>query len=67
MDDLLPTGPVLRRALAKLDVGQILRALDDPAALQDRLRDAVKDAALAEAEDRLVGKLPGALRRILGL
>jgi hypothetical protein len=67
VDELLPTGPVLRRALRRVDVEALLRDLDDPVALQSRLRDAIRDAALAEARARLVQRIPGPIRRLFGL
>lgn len=67
VDDLLPTGPVLHRALKQIDVDAILRDLDDPDGLEAKLRDDIKDAALAEAKARLIEKIPGPIRSILGL
>lgn len=67
VDGLLPTGAVLRRALAPLDVATLLKDLEDPDALEAQLTKAVKDAALAEAKARLIQKIPGPVRRILGL
>lgn len=67
VDGLLPTGPVLRRALAQLDLERVLGELGDPNALEARLRAAIRDAALAEARARLIAQLPGPLRGLLGL
>ncbi|MCW2998638.1 MAG: hypothetical protein JWN65_2187 [Solirubrobacterales bacterium] len=67
VDDLLPTGPVLRRALRQVDLESILRDLDQPDALQSRLRAAIKAAALAEARARLIEKIPGPIRSLFSL
>ncbi|PTL59743.1 MULTISPECIES: hypothetical protein [Solirubrobacterales] len=67
VDDLLPTGAVLRRALDDLDVLAVIREIDEPDALERRLRDGIERAARAEARERLIGKLPGPLRSLLGL
>ncbi|WP_354697694.1 hypothetical protein DSM112329_03331 [Paraconexibacter sp. AEG42_29] len=67
VDGLLPTGAVLRRALAQLDVTALLRDLEDPDALEARLTEAIKAAALAEAKERLIEKIPGPIRGFLGL
>jgi hypothetical protein len=65
VDDLVPTGPVVERALARVDVLAVLRDLDDPDALEGALTDAVRDAALVEARTRLLAKIPGPLRGLL--
>lgn len=67
VDDLLPTADVLRRALRDLDVLAILREIDEPDALERRLRAGIEDAAKAEAEARLIARIPGPLRDLLGL
>lgn len=67
VNGLLPTGPVLRRALRGIDMVQVLRHLNDPAALQNTLRDRIKAAAVAEARQRLLDRIPGPLRRLFGL
>lgn len=67
VDDLLPTGAVLRRALRDLDVLAVIREIDTPDALERRLRDGIEDAARAEARARLIDRIPGPLRSLLGL
>lgn len=67
IDDLLPTGAVLRRALDDLDVLAVVREIDEPDALERRLRDGIESAARAEAKERLIDRLPGPLRSLLGL
>lgn len=67
VDDLLPTGAVLRRALRDLDVLAVVRDIDEPDAIERRLRTDIEDAAKAEARARLIGKLPGPLRDLLRL
>jgi hypothetical protein len=44
---------VLRRAVDELDVGRLLRELDDPDRLEAAIRDAVLRAARQEIVDRL--------------
>ena len=65
VDDLVPTGPVLERALARVDVVAVLRDLDDPDALEAALTEAIRVAALAEARERLIAKIPGPLRGLV--
>jgi hypothetical protein len=56
VDNLLPTGPVLKRAVEQLDVGRLLQDLDDP----DQLDAAVRDALLRAARDEILARLrPG--------
>lgn len=67
VDELLPTEGVLERALAGIDVQRLLNDLDDPGAIQTRLEQDIKDAALAEAKERLLDRLPRPLRDLLGV
>lgn len=53
VDRLLPTAPLLRRSIDKLDVRQLIRELDDPHKLDAAIRSAVTQAARDEALDRL--------------
>ena len=62
VDDVLPTAPVLRRAVDRLDVAALLDDLDDPDALQAALRRAIVGAARAQ----IVSGLPEPLRGLLG-
>jgi hypothetical protein len=55
VDSALPTGPLLRRAVDELDVGRLLRELDDP----DRLESAVESAMMRAARDELLDRLRG--------
>jgi hypothetical protein len=64
---LLPTGQVLRDALGRLDGVEQLSGRDHvPDAHQRRLQDAIKAAAVAQARVRLLDKIPGPLRSLLG-
>lgn len=67
VNGLLPTGQVLRNALDRLDVEQVLSEINNPDALQRRLQDAIKAAAVAQARARLLDQIPGPLRAMLGL
>lgn len=67
VDGLLPTGPVLRRALRQVDLEQLLAEIDEPSALESRLRDAIRQAALDEARARLIARIPGPIRGLLSL
>lgn len=67
VDALLPTGPVLRRALRQVDLERLLSDLDQPDALESRLREAIRAAALAEARARLIERIPGPIRRLFSL
>jgi hypothetical protein len=53
VDDVLPTGPLLRRAVDELDVDQLVRELDDPDRLESAIRSAILQAALDQILDRL--------------
>jgi hypothetical protein len=53
VDSALPTGPLLRRAIDKLDVNRLLGQLDDPDKLEPAIRSAILDAAKDEVLDRL--------------
>lgn len=56
VDGILPTGPLLLRAVDELDVERLLRELDDP----DRLESAVQAAILRAARDEILDRLtPG--------
>lgn len=57
IDDLLPTGPVLRRAVTNVDLARVLDGIDEAATLEDALSPAIRDAALAEARERIVERL----------
>jgi hypothetical protein len=53
VDNLLPTGPLLRRTVDDLDVNRLLHELRDPEQLGAALQSAVLQAALREILDRL--------------
>jgi hypothetical protein len=53
VDSTLPTGPVLRRAVADLDVDRLVRELDDP----HQLEAAVRAAILRAARDQILDSL----------
>lgn len=57
IDDLLPTGPVLRRAVTTVDLARVLDGIGDASSLEDALAPAIRDAALAEARERIVERL----------
>lgn len=59
VNDLAPTGAVLRRSLAKLDVDTLLAGLNDPGRLEPALRDAVVQGAREEIKSRVAGDLGG--------
>jgi hypothetical protein len=65
VDDLLPTGDVLRRSLDRLDVDSVLDDLDDQGSLESTLRDALVQGALDEAKGRIREALPAPLRGLL--
>lgn len=67
VDDLLPTGAVLRRALGQVDLLAVIAEIDEPDALERRLRADIEDAAKAEARDRLIARIPRPVRRITGI
>ena len=62
VNDLAPTGAVLRRSLAKLDVDTLLAGLNDPGRLEPALRDAVVQGAREEIKRRVTGDLGGGLK-----
>jgi hypothetical protein len=53
VDNLLPTGPLLRRTVEDLDVNRLLHELRDPNQLGSALQSAVLQAALREILDRV--------------
>jgi hypothetical protein len=53
VDNLLPTGPLLRRTVDELDINRLLRELGDPRRLDSALRSAILQAALHQILDRL--------------
>lgn len=53
VDNLLPTGPLLRRTVDELDVNRLLHELRDPNQLGSALQSAILQAALREILDRL--------------
>ena len=53
VDNALPTGPLLRRAVGELDVDRLVRDLDEP----DRLEPAVRSAILNAARDQILDRL----------
>jgi len=59
VNDLVPTGAVLRRSLAKIDVDALLAGLNDPGRLEPALRDAVVQGAREEIKSRVAGDLGG--------
>jgi len=62
VNDLAPTGAVLRRSLAKLDVDTLLAGLNDPGRLEPALRDAVVQGAREEIKSRVTRDLGGGLK-----
>lgn len=59
IDSLLPTEGVLHHAVSNIDAQRVIESLDDPDSLEPHLRKAIQDAAIAEAREQLVRKLPG--------
>ncbi len=53
VDDLLPTGPLLRRTVNELDVDRLVRELHDPSQLDSAIRTAILQAAVHQILDRL--------------
>jgi hypothetical protein len=53
VDRTLPTGPLLRRTVDRLDIGRLLRELDNP----DQLSAAVRAAILRSARDEILARL----------
>jgi hypothetical protein len=53
VDNLLPTGPLLRRTVDELDINRLLHQLNDPRQLDSALQSAILQAALRQILDRL--------------
>jgi hypothetical protein len=53
VDSALPMGPLLQRAVGELDVGRLLRELDDPRQLDSAVRAAILQAARDQILDAL--------------
>lgn len=59
IDELLPTGPVLERAVTSVDLARVLDGIDDAGTLEAALSPAIRDAAIAEARERIVERARG--------
>lgn len=53
VDNLLPTGPLLRQTVDELDINRLLHELNDPRQLNSALQSAILQAALRQILDRL--------------
>jgi hypothetical protein len=53
VDNLLPTGPLLRQTVDELDINRFLHELNDPRQLNSALQSAILQAALREILGRL--------------
>ena len=53
VDNLLPTGPLLRRTVDELDINRLLHELHDPRKLNSALQSAILQAALRQILNRL--------------
>ena len=53
VDNLLATGPLLRRTVDELDINRLLHELGDPRQLNSALQSAILQAALRQILDRL--------------
>jgi hypothetical protein len=53
VDNLLPTAPLLRRAISELDINRLLHELNDPRQLNSALQSAILQAAERQILDRL--------------
>jgi hypothetical protein len=53
VDNLLATGPLLRRTIDELDINRLLHELNDPSQLNSALQSAILQSALRQILDRL--------------
>jgi len=53
IDNLLPTGPLLRATVDELDINRLLHQLQDPSQLNSALQSAILQAALSQILNRL--------------
>jgi hypothetical protein len=53
VDNLLPTGPLLRSTIDELDINRLLHELHDPSQLNSALQSAILQAALRQVVNRL--------------
>jgi hypothetical protein len=53
VDNLLPTAPLLRRTIDRLDINRLVHELSDPSQLNSVLQSAILQAALRQILDRL--------------
>lgn len=60
VDELLPTGAVLRRAIDGVDMEAVLAGVNDQSELEQALVPVIRDAAIAEAKERLSDRLSSA-------
>lgn len=66
VDSLAPTGAVLRRAIAVLDVSTLIDGISGSGTLEGQLRDSIQKAAVDEIRERLLSQLPDSVRGLLG-
>ncbi len=66
VDQFLPTGAVVKRAIEQLDLAALLDDASDPSAWEPAVRDAIRDAAIAEVREQVIDRIPDSLGGLFG-
>ncbi len=66
IDQFLPTGDVVKRAIEELDLAPLLDDAADPSAWEPAVRDAIRDAAIAEVREQVLDRIPDSLGGLFG-
>lgn len=66
VDQFLPTGAIVQRAIEGLDLGALLDDSGGPDAWEPAVRGAIRDAAIAEVKEQILSKIPSSLSDLLG-
>lgn len=66
IDQFLPTGAVVTRAIEGLDLAALLNSAGGADAWEPAIRDAVRDAAIAEVREQILERVPDSLGSLFG-
>ena len=66
IDQFLPTGAVVTRAIEGLDLAELLASTDDAADWEPAIRAAVREAAIAEVREQILDRVPSSIGDLFG-